>query len=107
MFLERGALPIFKAVELVPKTTQTAARTEIACASSCEICPYHLGLESLDLLPPFKDMYICNVCNRTYQWQCLLTTNCYNANEREAIDNNDTWACPACAKLNENGKKES
>jgi len=27
---------------------------------------------------------------------CLLTTNCYNANEREAIDTNNAWACPAC-----------
>ena len=70
------------------------------------MCSYHLGLESLDLLPPFKDMYICDIFDRTYHWQCLLKTNCYNANEREAIDNNDTWACPACVSLNENEKKE-
>jgi len=29
-------------------------------------------LESPDLSPHFKDMYICGVCNRTYHWQCLL-----------------------------------
>jgi hypothetical protein len=34
-------------------------------------CSYHLGLESLDLLPLSKDMYICDVCNRIYHWQCL------------------------------------
>jgi hypothetical protein len=36
----------------------------------------------------------------------LLQTNCYNVNEREAIDTNDTWACPACVNLNEIKKKE-
>jgi hypothetical protein len=28
------------------------------------------------------------------------------ASERLAIDTNDTWACPACVKLNENETKE-
>ena len=88
MILE-WALPLFKAVELVPKTTQAAARTDIACASY-EVCSYHLGLESLDLLPPLKDVYIYDICNRIYHWQCLLKTNCHNANEREAIDTQDT-----------------
>ena len=70
-------LPLFKAVGLVPKTSQAAARSDIACAS--EFCSYHLGRESLDLLPRFKDMYIGDVCNCTYQWQCLLKTDGYNA----------------------------
>jgi len=78
------------------KTSQAAAHTDIECAT-CEMCSYHLGLESLDLLPPFKDMYICDVCNRFYHWQCLLKPN-----ERETIDTNDTWACPSCVNLNEN-----
>ena len=98
------ALPLIKAVGLVRKTIQAAACTDIACAS-CEMCSYHLGLESLDLLPPFKDIYICD-CNRTYNWQCLLKTNCYNVNEQEAIDTHDTWACPAIVNLNENEKRE-
>ena len=51
-------------------------------------------------------MYICDVCNRTYHWQCLLKTNCYNANKQEAIDANDTWTCPACVNLNEIERKE-
>jgi hypothetical protein len=58
IILERWALPLFKAVGLVPENNQAAARTDIACAP-CEVCSHHLGLESLDLLPPFKDMYIC------------------------------------------------
>ena len=74
------------------------------CAS-CEICSYHLGLESPDLSPPFKDMYICDVCNRTYHWQCLLKTSCCSATEREAIGANDSWACPACISLNQNEKE--
>jgi len=85
MILERWALPLSEAVGLVPKTIQAPARTDIACAcASCEMCSYHLGLDSLDMLPPLKGMYICSVCN----WQCLLETNCYNTIEREAIDTN-------------------
>jgi hypothetical protein len=47
MNLERWDLPLFKVVGLVPKTNQTAARIDNACAS-CEICPYHLELKSLE-----------------------------------------------------------
>ena len=98
MDIEKWALPLFTSVGLVPKSSKTIARSQIKCAS-CEICSYHLGLESPDLSPPFKDMYICDVCNRTYHWQCLLKTSCCNATEREAIDANDSWACPACTKM--------
>jgi hypothetical protein len=58
-----------------------------------------LGLESPDLSPPFEDMYICDICNRTYHWQCLLKTSCCNATEREAIDTNISKICPACINL--------
>ena len=44
---------IFKTVGLVPKSSKTIARSQIKCAS-CEICFYHLGLESPDLSPPLK-----------------------------------------------------
>jgi len=102
--IEIWALPLFKSVGLVFKSSNTIARSQNKCAS-CEICSYHLGLESSDLSPPFKDMYICDVCNRTYHWQCLLKTSCCNATEREAIDANDSWACPACINLNQNEKE--
>jgi len=97
--LKDGPYPLFKSVGLVPKSSKTIAQSQIKCAS-CEICSYHLGLESPDLSPPFKDMYICDVCNRTYHWQCLLKTSCCNATEREAIDANDSWACPSCIIMN-------
>jgi len=104
MNIERWALPLLRSVGLVPKSSKTIARSQIKCAS-CEICFYHLGLESPDLSPPFKDMYICDICNRTYHWQCLLKTSCCNATEREAIDANHSWACPACINyLNQNEK---
>jgi hypothetical protein len=95
--LERWALPLFKEAGFVPKITQAAACTDIACAF-CEVSSYHLEIKSLDLVPPFQDMYICDVCYRIYHWQRLLKTNCYNANERDALhnDTNATWACPAC-----------
>jgi ubiquitin C-terminal hydrolase len=104
MNIERWALPLFKSVGLVPKSSKTVARSQIKCAS-CEICSYHLGLESPDLSLPFKDMYICDNSSRTYHWQCLLKTSCCNATEREAIDANDSWACPACINLNQNEKE--
>jgi hypothetical protein len=56
---------------------------------------YYSGLKLLDQLP-FEDLHICDVCNCTYYWQCLLKSNCFNANEREAIDTYDTWACTKC-----------
>jgi len=31
--------------------------------------------------------------------------SCCNATEREAIDANDSWACPACINLNQNEKE--
>ena len=89
MTKEKRALPLFNSVGLAPKSSKTIARSQIKCAS-CERCSHHLGLESPDLSPPFKDMYICDVCNRTYHWQCLLRTSCCNVTEREAIDANDS-----------------
>jgi len=103
MNIKRWALPLFKSVGLVPKSSKTIARSQIKCAS-CIICSYHL-LETPDLSPPFKDMYICDVCNRTYHWQCLLKTSCCNATEREAIDTIISWTCPACINLNQNEKE--
>jgi len=104
MNIETWALPFFKSVGLVPKSSKTIARSQIKRAS-CKICSYHLGLESSDLSPPFKDMYTCDVCNRTNHWQCLLKTSCCNATERETIDANDSWACPACINLNKMKRK--
>jgi hypothetical protein len=43
MILEKWTLLLFKVFDLMPKTTQAAARTDIACAS-CEKCSYHLDL---------------------------------------------------------------
>ena len=104
MKIERWALPLLKSVGLVPKSSKIIARSRIKCAS-CEICSYHLGLESPDLSPPLNNMHICDVCNRTYHWHCLLKTSCCNATERDAIDANDSWACPACINLNQNEKE--
>ena len=84
MNIERWALPLFKSVRLVPKSSKTIARSQIKCAS-CKICSYHLGLESSDLSPPYKDTNICDICNRTYHWQCLLKPSCCNGTEREAF----------------------
>ena len=42
IILERWALPLFKAVGLVPENNQAAARTDIACAP-CEVCSHHVS----------------------------------------------------------------
>ena len=60
MNIERWALPLFKSVGLVPKSSKTIAQSQIKCAS-CEICSYHLGLEYPYLSLSSKDMYICDV----------------------------------------------
>ena len=91
MIIERWALPLFNQVGLVPKyRLRLMPGAKLIVQASCENCSYHLGLKSPDLSPPFQDMYICDVCNRTYHWQCLLKTSCCNATEREAIDANDS-----------------
>jgi hypothetical protein len=50
MNIERWALPLFKSVGLVPKSSKNVARSQIKCASY--EFSYHLGLESPDLSPP-------------------------------------------------------
>jgi hypothetical protein len=84
------------------KTPQASACTDIACAFMKWLLPSRAWITGS---APSKDMYICDVCNCTYHWQCLLRTNCYNVHEQEAIDTNDTWACPACANLKRKWKK--
>ena len=54
---------------------------------------------------PFEDMYVCDVCNRTYHWSCLLSLGCYKDEDRESVKNDDKWACPACACLTDPEKE--
>eukprot|EP00983_Pelagomonas_calceolata_P071732 1151379-Pelagomonas_calceolata.AAC.2 len=49
-------------------------------------------------------MYICGVCQRTYHWKCLTKLNCYNDEQRQEVHIAETWACPACASLNNEDK---
>jgi len=44
-------------------------------------------------------MYIYDICNGTYHWACLKNTGCYTVRQREEVNKNDNWACPACADL--------
>ena len=82
--LKDGPYPFLNQFGLVPKSCKTVARSQFKCASY-GICSYHLGLESSDLSPPYKDTNICDICNRTYHWQCLLKPSCCNGTEREAF----------------------
>eukprot|EP00983_Pelagomonas_calceolata_P086341 1156740-Pelagomonas_calceolata.AAC.1 len=96
MTFEKWDLPFFKKAGLQPATTSTAAWTDIEfhseCQSECaccQICNYPGG---------------CDVCQRTYHWKCMEELGCYTGGQRQEIDAADTWACPACAGLNNSQK---
>jgi len=65
--------------------------------SCCEICSDWKRKKSL--AKPFEDVYICDVCNRTYHWSCLLRLGCYKDEDRESVNRDETWVCPACTCL--------
>jgi len=68
------------------------------------------GLQPVTNVPAFNDMYICEVCNQTYHWVCLknylLNTGCYTERQREEVEQNDNWACPGSAHLNDEQKQK-
>eukprot|EP00983_Pelagomonas_calceolata_P022915 720496-Pelagomonas_calceolata.AAC.1 len=64
MIIEKWGLPFFKKAGFQPATTSTTARTDIECA--CQICNYHGSYEPINSEPPYLDMYICDVYQRTY-----------------------------------------
>jgi len=94
---------MFKRAQFTPVNTKTAARAEIECAC-CEICNYNGGKESINSEPPDPDMYICDVCHRTYHWSCMKEIGCYSDAQRQDIDNSNYWACPACKPLSKDEK---
>eukprot|EP00983_Pelagomonas_calceolata_P012775 408589-Pelagomonas_calceolata.AAC.1 len=100
---------MFKRAGFTPASNKPAALAEIEDAC-CEICNYNGGKESLNSEPPYPDMYICDVCHRTYHWSCMKEIGCYTDAQRQIflqkqeIDNNNYWACPACAPLSEDEK---
>eukprot|EP00983_Pelagomonas_calceolata_P050808 1142145-Pelagomonas_calceolata.AAC.2 len=98
MTIEKWALPIFKNAGFTPASIEPAARAEIEYAC-CEVCDYPGGKESLNSEPPYLYMYLCDVCHRTYSWKCMRALGCYTNGQRQDIDNNNYWACPACAHL--------
>ncbi len=98
MIKERRALHIFKKAGFTPESTRPISRSAIECAC-CEVCFLYYGLEPDKTEPPFDDMYIWDFCNWTYHSACLKNTGCYTERQREGVDKNDNWACPACADL--------
>ena len=93
---------MFKRAEFTPVNTRPAARAEIECAC-CETCNYDGGKEPINSEPPYPDMYICNVCHRTYHWSCMKEIGCYSDAQRQDIGNS-YWACPACKSLSKDEK---
>eukprot|EP00983_Pelagomonas_calceolata_P013296 424314-Pelagomonas_calceolata.AAC.1 len=94
---------MFKNAGFTPASMESATRAGIVCAC-CEICNCPGGKEPLDSQPPYLDMYICDVCHRTYHW-CMRELVCCTNEQRQDLDNNNNyWACPACAHLKEDEK---
>ncbi len=67
MTIENWALPIFKKAGFTPEKILPIARSALKNAC-CEICFYNSGLQTETNVPPFNDMYICEVNNRTNRW---------------------------------------
>eukprot|EP00983_Pelagomonas_calceolata_P078785 1154372-Pelagomonas_calceolata.AAC.2 len=106
MIIEKWALPFFKKSGLQPATPSTAARTDIDCAC-CQMCNYHGGYKPMNSEPLYLHMYICDVCQRMYPWKCRMKElGCYTDGQRQEVNAADTWACPACAGLNDRKKKK-
>eukprot|EP00983_Pelagomonas_calceolata_P027870 874561-Pelagomonas_calceolata.AAC.1 len=103
MIIEEWALPFSKKAGFQPASICTAARTDIECAC-CQICNYPGGLEPINSGPPYLDMYVCDVCQHTYDWKCMTKLGCYTDEHRQEVQITETWACPACASLNNEDK---
>eukprot|EP00983_Pelagomonas_calceolata_P081174 1155459-Pelagomonas_calceolata.AAC.1 len=103
MIIEMWALPIFNKAGFQPASICTTARTDIECAC-CQICNYRYGYESVNSEPLYFDMYVCDVCERTYHWKCMRELGCYNDEQRQEVNAAEAWTCPACATLSNENK---
>ena len=88
-------------------STEPIARIDVEGAG-CEICcdpgTREEHTEQGDL--PTTDMYRqCSVCNCTYHWTCLKLLQCYKEEDRNNIDAQSDWNCPACHNLSLDEKK--
>jgi hypothetical protein len=88
-------------------STEPIARIDVEGAG-CEICcdpgTREEHTEQGDL--PTTDMYRqCSVCNRTYHGTCLKLLQCYKEEDRNNIDAQSDWNCPACHNLSLDEKK--
>eukprot|EP00983_Pelagomonas_calceolata_P017425 546278-Pelagomonas_calceolata.AAC.1 len=103
MTTEEWDLPIIKKAGFQPASICTASRTDIECAC-CQICNYHGGPEPINSEPPFFDMYVFDVCERSYHWKCMRELGCYLDDQRHEVNVAEVWACPACASLSNEDK---
>eukprot|EP00983_Pelagomonas_calceolata_P007480 243806-Pelagomonas_calceolata.AAC.1 len=87
MIVKKWALSLFIKTGFQPATTLLAAHTDIEYAC-CQICKYPGGYKPINSEPLFLDMYICDVCQRTYRSlqkqrrPPVKTTDCWPAHIR-------------------------
>eukprot|EP00983_Pelagomonas_calceolata_P009062 294611-Pelagomonas_calceolata.AAC.1 len=91
MIIEEWVLPFFEKAGFQPASTCTSVCTHMECAS-CQICNYPRGPEPMNSEPPYLNMYVYDVCQRTYQWKCLTKLGCYTDEQRQEVQLAETWA---------------
>jgi len=51
-------------------------------------------------------MIVCSTCCRTYHWSCLCSgLNCYTEQQRDAVNADENWDCPASKGLDTQSKE--
>ncbi|KAJ9532362.1 hypothetical protein QJQ45_010448 [Haematococcus lacustris] len=95
--VEKWALPLYAKNGYHPQSVKPYPRSQLRDDDcDCELCWSPNSRENDE---GAADMYVCDTCQRTYHWQCLLDCKCAKPSERPGCDDNTEWECPSCAPL--------
>ncbi|KAL6753277.1 hypothetical protein V8C86DRAFT_2729316, partial [Haematococcus lacustris] len=95
--VEKWALPLYAKNGYHPQSVKPYPRSQLRDDDcDCELC---WSPNSRENDADAADMYVCDTCQRTYHWQCLLDCKCAKPSERPGSDDNTEWECPSCAPL--------
>ncbi|KAL6746812.1 hypothetical protein V8C86DRAFT_2930731, partial [Haematococcus lacustris] len=90
-------LPLYAKNGYHPQSVKPYPRSQLRDDDcDCELC---WSPNSRENDADAADMYVCDTCQRTYHWQCLLDCKCAKPSERPGSDDNTEWECPSCAPL--------
>ena len=105
LIMEEWALHLLQHIPDFTNITTTPIPREGLIDASCEVCCDPCMHEEAGDGESTTDMYECDVCNRTYHWNCLVQLKCYSEEQKEEVIADANWSCPACADLNEQQKQ--